>query len=69
MEDDKFFQPLYRTAVHFGVSPAWLLIEAKAGRVPHLKMGNRILFNQKLVEESLLARAQSLRTPNEVAHA
>ena len=39
------------------VSAKWLQGEADAGRVPHLKAGDRVLFNTEAVEQALLKRA------------
>ena len=42
----------------FGLSMAWLRREAEAGRIPSLKIGNRILFDRDAVKEALIKRAQ-----------
>ena len=39
------------------VTQAWLRDEAEAGRVPHLKAGQRLLFDADAVERVLLDRA------------
>ena len=36
---------------------AWLMAEAKAGRIPSLRAGRRTLFNPEAVERVLLERA------------
>jgi hypothetical protein len=51
------FVPLASAAIRLGVPMAWLLAEAKAGRVPYLPAGRRMLFNIALVEKALLERA------------
>jgi len=43
----------------FGVPVKWLREEAEAGRIPHLKAGNTLLFNYEAVEECLGKRAGS----------
>jgi hypothetical protein len=40
-----------------GLSEAWLRSEAQTGRIPHLKVGARTMFNPAAVEKALLARA------------
>ncbi len=55
----KSFVPLDRAAAHLGVPAAWLKAEAKAGRVPHLKAGRRMLFHLGTVEQSLQVRAET----------
>jgi len=44
----------------------WLKAEADAGRIPHLKIGDRYRFDADAVEEVLLVRS---RQAGEVAHA
>jgi hypothetical protein len=51
------FVPLHEAATRLGVPAAWLKAQAKAGRVPHLAAGRRILFNVALVQQALLSRA------------
>ncbi len=51
------FLPLRRAATRLGVPAAWLRAEARAGRVPHLRVGRRLLFNLAAVESVLLDRA------------
>jgi hypothetical protein len=41
---------------------AWLKTEADAGRLPHLRIGRRLLFDVAAVERELLRRAA---TPGE----
>lgn len=47
---------LAATARWLGVPEEWLRLEAEAGRVPHLRIGERILFNPDKVEQELLRR-------------
>ena len=51
------FIPLRKAAASLGVPASWLEAEAKAGRIPHLKAGRRLLFNPAAVERVLLDRA------------
>lgn len=50
-------------ATRAGVPRGWLRAEAEAGRVPHLRAGERLLFRAALVERVLLARAAD-KAPN-----
>jgi hypothetical protein len=40
------------------VSPKWLRDEIDAGRLPHLRAGDKILLDPHAVEEALVARAR-----------
>jgi len=51
------FLSLQRAAARLGVPAAWLRSEARAGRVPHLRVGRRMLFNPDAVQHVLLERA------------
>lgn len=55
------FLPLRRAAARLGVPAAWLRAEAHAGRVPHLRVGRRLLFNTAAVEAVLSDRAARRR--------
>ncbi len=44
-------------AAHVQLPVDWLKAEARAGRLPHLKIGRRLYFNLAAVENSLLQRA------------
>ncbi len=44
-------------AHELGLPLAWLKAEAKAGRIPSLQVGRRLLFNPEAVERVLLDRA------------
>lgn len=57
--NDKTFIPVSRMAHALGVSERWLRDEAEAGRVPHIRVGRRLMFNEQLVEQALLERAQA----------
>jgi excisionase family DNA binding protein len=48
---------LNEAAKELGVSPHYLRVEAKAGRLPHLRVGNRFLFPIEQVEEFLKQKA------------
>lgn len=48
-----------RAAIRLGVPAAWLKAEARAGRIPHLQAGRRVLFNLAIVEQALLERAET----------
>lgn len=41
-----------------GLPLAWLKVEAKAGRIPRLLVGRRLLFNPEAVERALAERAE-----------
>lgn len=51
------FLSLQNTAAQLGVPAAWLRQEARAGRVPYLRAGRRLLFHPAAVEAELLDRA------------
>lgn len=51
------FVPLRQVAISLGVPASWLEAEAKAGRIPHLQAGRRLLFNLAVVEQALFDRA------------
>lgn len=57
---------LARAARRVGVTSTWLKDEAKSGRVPCLKAGNRYLFDAETLVEVLRLRA-SLTTDTGVA--
>jgi len=48
---------LDRMARRLGVNQSWLAAEARAGLVPCLRAGNKLLFNPEAVEEVLAERA------------
>jgi len=47
-------------ARHFGLPVAWVVTEADAGRLPHLKVGRRRLFSTVAVHQALLKAASLL---------
>jgi len=53
-------------ARRLGVRAAWLRAEANAGHLPHVKAGDRFLFDPELVESLLHERAQ--QQPVEAPH-
>lgn len=55
----KKFESLQVTAHRLGVPATWLKVEAEAGRVPHLKVSRRLLFNVDTVERVLLERTEA----------
>jgi hypothetical protein len=62
MYDTKVVEPflsLNRAALRLGVPEAWLKTEAKAGRIPCLRAGRRLLFSLSAVEAALLERAHT----------
>ncbi|MBI3832812.1 MAG: hypothetical protein HY287_00605 [Planctomycetes bacterium] len=43
-----------------GVKSAWLITEAKAGRLPHIPAGQTVLFNIDIVKRCLFERSKEL---------
>jgi hypothetical protein len=66
--DRPVLTPLGQLARLLGVPARWLRAEAEAGRLPHLRADNVLLFDADLVERLLAERA---RRPagEEVTHA
>ena len=60
--DTKFVSITVATR-YFGLPIHWLKAEATAGRIPHLKVGRRMLFDLAAVEQVLFDRAAT--TTNE----
>lgn len=56
--------PLRRMAVILGVPSAWLRERAEAGEIPALHAGNRWLFQENAVRNSVAAMASS-KAPSE----
>lgn len=54
---------LRRTAFLLGLPVSYMRDEAKAGRVPHLKIGRQYRFNLEAVERELVARADADLSP------
>lgn len=52
------FQSLRRAAAQVGVPAAWLRSEARAGRVPALRAGRRLLFQVEAVKSALIERTR-----------
>jgi hypothetical protein len=52
------FLPIDIAAGELGVPATWLKIEVAAGRIPHLKIGRRILLSPEQVERELKRRAE-----------
>lgn len=51
-----------RCAAHkLGVPLKWLQSEAQNDRIPHLKVGRRLLFNLSAVEAELLRRSSDIK--------
>lgn len=67
MEVDTSFVSIHRLAQITGLPLAWLEAEARGNRIPHLKVGRRLMFNPELVEQALLARADSTSSPKREA--
>ena len=57
MTTTKRLFPARVVAHRLGIPMAWLREEAKAGRLPSLKVGKRLLFCPEAVERALLQRA------------
>lgn len=58
METNKLFS-LYALALELRLPRQWLFLEAKAGRLPCLRVGRRLLFNLDAVRQALAKRAAS----------
>jgi hypothetical protein len=56
--------PLKSMARLLRVTEPWLRSEAEAGRIPHLKAGEQLLFNPELVEQLILRRASQMEVAN-----
>ena len=56
---------LHRLAANLKLPRSWLREEARAGRIPCLKVGRKLLFNLSTVEAVLAERAAH---PREVTH-
>ena len=57
-QNHESFMSLQRTAARLGVPIAYLRREAESNRVPHLRVGRRLLFSPEAVEQALIERAQ-----------
>lgn len=58
-------QPLGTIARALGVPPGWLRREAEAGRLPHLRADQVIIFDAPTVERVLIERAQQTGPMNQ----
>jgi len=63
----KTFTPLHVTARLLGLPESWVRAEAVAGRLPHIRVGRRLMFDFEAVERTLLDRAQRAAAPQEAA--
>jgi hypothetical protein len=52
-------------ASRMGLSAQWINAEAKAGRIPHILAGKKFLFNEELVKQVLMNRAQEAMNQRE----
>ena len=59
MDTDTRLLPLGAMARQLHVPAKWLREEAAAGRIPHLRAGNVLLFNPAVVEPLLIERASA----------
>jgi len=58
METNATLLPLGPMARRLGVTTKWLRAEAKNGKLPHLKAGDRLLFEEATVMAILVERAK-----------
>lgn len=56
-ENQPIFVSLEQAAPRVGLPYDWLKAEAKAGRIPHIKAGRRILVHLDELEKALRQRA------------
>lgn len=71
MDAKKTFIPLHALSRRLGLPESWIKAEAKAGRIPSLRAGRRLMFNPDTVERILIERARidaARKTAKEVAH-
>lgn len=61
--------PVKIAATRLGLPAAWLIAEAKEGKIPALVAGRRISVNPAAVERILLERAQCAPPPGEAVNA
>jgi len=69
VDAQKTFEPLRRVATRLGLPPSWHRGEVTAGRVPALRVGEKILLNPDAVERALLERVQNDASPEGGANA
>ncbi len=63
IEENK--KPMYLGAMarRLRVPATWLRAEAEAGRIPHLRAGNALLFDPEVVERIVFDRLRESSTP------
>jgi hypothetical protein len=57
MKSDEILLTARGIARRFGIPVTWIMVEAEAGRLPHLCIGRLRLFNTKAVRQALLRAA------------
>lgn len=63
--EDHRLVTLYELADALELPAKWLAAEAKAGRVPHLEIGRKLMFSAEAVRLALFERAQRSVNQNE----
>ncbi len=58
MKPQKSFTTIHDLSRRLGLPIAYLRREAAAGRLPHVKAGQRLLFHVESAERALLERAE-----------
>jgi len=69
MDEKVRLLPLGAMARKLGVTTAWLRAEAENNNLPHLKAGDRYLFEPNTVISLLIERARRTNERNEVCTA
>ena len=64
---DTTFISLFDLADHLGLPVRWLKGEVAAGRLPHIRVKRRLMFNADAVERVLLDAAARSTTRTDVA--
>lgn len=59
MSTSKPFVSLHTLSQQLGLPAAWIKAQAVAGKIPSLRTGRRLMFNQTDVQHVLLKRANS----------
>jgi len=52
----------FRIAERFGVPPSWIRAQAKAGNLPHIRAGRRLLFSTEAVTAAIASMAATTPT-------
>lgn len=52
---DRTFIPIHVLAQLTGLPEGWLRGETEAGRIPHIRVGRRLMFHFETAEKALLA--------------